>query len=320
MLNQDTIINIVNTTLPVVASSPVAIKLISVIENIVKNLYAPVLTFKNGKAEVDVEIYKKQKENELFINQTFTLYEITKLKNFVKTAEYAYEELKDNDANLYDSEHIDFDWIMRFFEATGNISNEDLQRLWGKVLAGELKHPGSCSLRTLGIIQNMSPKEAKIYNQICEYVFISGDCYFIFSSGFSEFNETNLNTHKYLSDIGLNYSDDIIPMVECGLLSTSNNLATNFKTNNILSINTPEILCLIIADANKDNFIEIDAYFLTTSGIELYNIIKNSPNFKTNIDYSVLCFKDLKTSYPELKITAHKIIDDDIDSTDLLTV
>lgn len=318
MFDQNTVIDIVNTALPILASSKVVIKLINVIEDVVKTLYAPILTLKNGKAEVDVEIYRKQKENDLLVNQTFTLYEITKLKNFVSSAEFAYEELKKDSASC-DDEPIDFDWIMRFFEAVSNISNEELQKLWGKVLAGEIKHSGSCSLRTLGIIQNMSSKEAKIYNQMCEYVLVSGDCYFIFSNGFSDFNEANENTHKYLADIGLNYSDNVIPLIEAGLLSTNNNLATNFKTNNVLSINNSGILCLIIADETKDNFMEIESYFLTTSGIELYNIIKSTADFKTNIDYPILCFRELKSAYPELSITAYRIIgEDDIDSTDLL--
>ena len=42
---------------------------------------------------------------------------------------------------------------MRFFDAVGNVSNEELQKLWGKVLAGEMQQPGSCSLRTMEVIR-----------------------------------------------------------------------------------------------------------------------------------------------------------------------
>ena len=47
-------------------------------------------------------------------------------------------ELQESDEQV--DTKIEFDWIMRFFDAVGNISNEELQRLWGKVLAGEMKH------------------------------------------------------------------------------------------------------------------------------------------------------------------------------------
>lgn len=59
MLDQQAIVDIVNTALPALASSPVTIKLLSVIENVLKTLYMPVLTLRNGKAEVDVEMYRK---------------------------------------------------------------------------------------------------------------------------------------------------------------------------------------------------------------------------------------------------------------------
>ena len=319
MLDTNTIMEIVNTSMPIIASSPVAIKLISVVENVLKTLYIPALTLKKGKAEVDVEIYRQQKNNELLNNQTFTLYEITKLKNFINTAQYASEELE-NDNSEYSDEQVDFDWIMRFFDAVGNISNVDMQKLWGKVLAGEIKQPGICSLRTLDIIRNMSAKEAQTYNELCKYVLTSGDCYFILSNGFYEFNADNTDTYMYMKNKELNFSDNIMPMIESGLISVTHNLATNFSTCNILKINNDQFLCLIISKGpndEKDRPFEIEAYFLTTSGIELYNIIKNTSDFKSNLEYHVLCFRELKRDYPDLSISAYQIIDDDT-SDDLL--
>ena len=39
--------------------------------------------------------------------------------------------------------------MMRFFDAVGNISEQELHLLWAKILAGELSRKGSFSLRTL---------------------------------------------------------------------------------------------------------------------------------------------------------------------------
>ena len=122
MLDQETIIDLINTSLPIVASSPVIIKLIKSVEKIIKTLYMPVLTLRNGKAEVDVEIYRNQN---LPNNQSFTLYEITKLKNFINSARYAEEELRNNAEAS--SEDIDFDWLMRFFDAVSCIGEKFLQ-------------------------------------------------------------------------------------------------------------------------------------------------------------------------------------------------
>jgi len=323
MIDQNNIVEIINTCLPVLitsaATSPVLIKLIGTVENVVKTLYAPRLTFRNGKAEVDVGLYKKQKESEFLENHTFTLYEVTKLKNFVYTANFAAEELKNNEQPASDDNNIDFDWIMRFFDAVGNISNEELQKLWGKVLAGEVRQPGTCSLRTMDIIRNMSQKEAEIYDKLCKYVVVSGDCYFIFHSGFSGIGKYNQSSHDYILKTGLNYSDSIIPMTECGLLSVDNDLATDFVTNKVLSIQNQKVVCFIIANKFKKNFLSIEPYFLTTSGIELYKIIQGMTGFLPDTEYPILCFKELKKQFPKLSISAHKILgDDDFDQEDLL--
>lgn len=315
MLDQETIIDLINTSLPIVASSPVIIKLIKSVEKIIKTLYMPVLTLRNGKAEVDVEIYRNQN---LPNNQSFTLYEITKLKNFINSARYAEEELRNNAEAS--SEDIDFDWLMRFFDAVSCISNEEMQALWGKVLAGEIKSPGNCSLRTLEIVRNMSSIEAGIFNKLCKYVVNSGDCYFIFDFGFSELNEFNQRSSTYIETSGLKYSESIIPMIECNLLSVDNRLATDFKTDRVLSIQNDQVICLVINN-EEENFISFEPYFLTKSGVELYNIISSMPEFRSSYTYPVLCFKELKEMYASsgLSITAHKIIgDNDFDESDLL--
>lgn len=318
MIDQNTIIEMVNTSMPILASSPVLIQLVKTVESVIKTLYTPALTFKNGKAEVDVEIYRKQKNNELIENKNFTLYEITKLKNFINSARFAAEELSKSERQDADG-NLDFDWIMRFFDAVGNISNEELQKLWGKVLAGEINCPGVCSLRTMDIIHNMSQNEAEIFNNLCKYVLISGDCYFIFHQGFCEPNTYNTESNNYILKTGLNYSDSIMPMVECGLFSIDNYLATDFKTDKVLSIQNREIICFIISDGTIDKFISIEPYTLTKSGIELYNIIQKTSEFKTNIEYPMICFKELKTEYPDLLFSAHRINGtDDFDAEDLL--
>lgn len=125
MLDHNTILEIINSTLPVLASSPVLIKLFGTIENVIKTLYMPTLTLKNGKAEVDVEIYRKKNEA-ILLNQTFTLYEITKLKNFVKAANFAAAELQNYREQSTNDNNLDFDWIMRFFDAVSNVSNEEM--------------------------------------------------------------------------------------------------------------------------------------------------------------------------------------------------
>lgn len=55
---------------------------------------------------------------------------------------------------------VDDDWIFRWRDAASMVSSQELQELWGRALAGEIKSPGSCSLRTLEFLRNLSHGEA----------------------------------------------------------------------------------------------------------------------------------------------------------------
>ena len=85
---------------------------------------------------------------------------IVKQQNIEAVSGYAYEELL-GDAPI-SPEPVDEDWITRFFNKASDISTDEMQVIWGKVLAGEIKQPGSYSLRTLDILSNLSKKEANV--------------------------------------------------------------------------------------------------------------------------------------------------------------
>lgn len=55
----------------------------------------------------------------------------------------------------------DPDWIERFFELAEDSSNKAMQRMWAKVLAGELLKPGSFSYKSLLTLKQMTQKEAE---------------------------------------------------------------------------------------------------------------------------------------------------------------
>ena len=59
------------------------------------------------------------------------------------------------------AQEIDPDWFSQYCELVLNISNDNMQQLWAKILAGEIATPGRFSLKTLQILQQMSHKEAQ---------------------------------------------------------------------------------------------------------------------------------------------------------------
>ena len=65
-----------------------------------------------------------------------------------------------------------------------------------------------------------------------------------------------------------------------------------------------KVLCLIISDKPEGNHISFEPYVLTKSGIELYNIIKRTSGFKTNTEYPVHCFRELRKNVVSKRIAA----------------
>lgn len=62
------------------------------------------------------------------------------------------------------------DWINHFFDMAEKVSSEDLQFWWGRILAGEIKKPGSFSLRTLEVLKNLSRQEAENFVKLSNYI------------------------------------------------------------------------------------------------------------------------------------------------------
>lgn len=81
----------------------------------------------------------------------------------------AAEQLR-NEKNV-SSDPVDDDWIAKFFSIVEDISSEEMQLLWGKILAGEIKQPNSFSFRTLNVIRNLSKEEAETIMKVANFAF-----------------------------------------------------------------------------------------------------------------------------------------------------
>lgn len=63
---------------------------------------------------------------------------------------------------------VNDDWIFRWRDSASAVSAADLQHLWGQVLAGEVKSPGSYSLRTIEFLRNISQEEARSIEKLAK--------------------------------------------------------------------------------------------------------------------------------------------------------
>jgi hypothetical protein len=88
--------------------------------------------------------------------------------NASKAVVYAEERLA-NDAQEPPDRSIDDDWLFTWREYAGNVSTEELQQLWGNILAGEVKSPGTYSLRTLEFLRGLSKSEAELITELAQF-------------------------------------------------------------------------------------------------------------------------------------------------------
>ncbi len=74
------------------------------------------------------------------------------------------EQLGDKEVADQEPDH---DWTARFFNYIQDVSSEEMQLLWAKVLAGQIEQPGSVSIRALSILRNLDQAGAKLFQTLC---------------------------------------------------------------------------------------------------------------------------------------------------------
>ena len=80
----------------------------------------------------------------------------------------AADELGNEEVQNHD---IDHDWVARFFSDVQDVTSEHMQRIWAKILAGEVETPGRTSLHTLAILKNMTQSDAVLFAKMSAFVF-----------------------------------------------------------------------------------------------------------------------------------------------------
>ena len=76
------------------------------------------------------------------------------------------ERLSDPESDAAD---VDPDWLNYFAGYAEKASSEKVQDLWGRVLAGEVRHPGSFSLMTLRLLAELDQQMASWFQDECSF-------------------------------------------------------------------------------------------------------------------------------------------------------
>jgi hypothetical protein len=101
--------------------------------------------------------------------------EIQRQKNLEEIVKEGLKQSVENDEKVQDrsesDQTINPDWMIRFRNLAQDVSNTDMQTVWGRVLENEAREPGSYSFRALECLSNMRQVDAVLFQKACHLAF-----------------------------------------------------------------------------------------------------------------------------------------------------
>ncbi len=188
--------------------------------------------------------------------------------SLAKAVIYAEKELQTDPSDPPQDEPQD-DWLLRWRECAAGVSSEELQQIWGQVLAGEVKSPGRFSLRTLEFLRNLSQAEAQAIERISPFV-INDVIY--------------RGDNSALEAEGVKFSD-LLAMQELGVLMGVDGLGLQWTWNSSVSTSFLRALTchgalILVLGPDATKVITLNACMVTAIGKQVLRLGNFSPNHK----------------------------------------
>jgi hypothetical protein len=214
--------------------------------------------------------------------------------NSAKAVLFAEEQLA-NDPQEPPDRPVDDDWLFAWRDYAGRISSEDLQRLWGSVLAGEIKSPGRHSMRTLEFLRGISRPEAELIERLAQFVVGS---------------RIVRSQADYMTTHGLSF-DHLLRLQELGVVFgvEALGLTTQYKTNipgRFIQALVSHGKVLIVEHADGTKQLAIEIYGLTTVGAQVLGL----GSFKPDLGYLRAVGKGIAAQGFDVKLCDWQQIDE----------
>lgn len=133
------------------------------------------VSYKDGAVEVvcqnkvNITLEKEQRSLDGRTSKRLDYQEQRRQQNIESVTSFAASELA-NEETVPD-ETPDQDWITRFFSFAQDISTEQMQHLWGRILAGEISKPGTYSLKALNLVRDFKQEDAEQVERVAKLAF-----------------------------------------------------------------------------------------------------------------------------------------------------
>lgn len=152
--------------------------------------------------------------------------------------------------------NMDDDWISYFFDKAKNISDSEMQLIWGKILAKEANNPTSISKSLVNSLSLIEKYQAETFQNLCQYQIeiiepskqASSKCLIIpFDIGGTYFEHINRSILSELDNIGLiSYTD----MGSKYLTNTPILKGSYFGKNFVITCSQPALPQIYIGSVN----------------------------------------------------------------------
>ena len=274
------------------SNSPTAI---SVVSSVVGGLFTTIFLRRNTSVAEFEKIKNgqfKEVADILLKAGKMTYVEYYQASNFLEVAKKAdkyYSEIHHDNNNA----NYDFDWFVRFYEAVGNISDEVMQDLWAKLLAGEVAEPSSFSLKTIDVLRNLSKQDAELFSLICSHSVMTR------GQNFLPHYDTYLEKHNI-------YYTDIMKLNEQGLIFNDGTIGFSMSIGqnpNVLFWNNDLVMTIESSD-DKNIEIHIKTYPFTKAGQELAVLVSKSVSEENFIELA----KEIANKNQECILGVYKIV------------
>ncbi|TCK96235.1 DUF2806 domain-containing protein [Paraburkholderia sp. BL9I2N2] len=170
--------------------------------------------------------------------------------------------IEDEDPNAVLSK----DWLNYFADIAAQKSDPEMQSLMGRILAGEIRRPGSFSPLTIHCLATLTRAVAQKFELLCYHVVCCQEAFFV------PLSDEDANTGKGLPQIGLSIID-LIQLTTYGLL---------LMDTKHMQLDSPDIFAVrgqsFTAIPSADEAL-IPCFLLTQAGAEIYRLVEISGSF-----------------------------------------
>lgn len=213
---------------------------------------------------VDYQRLREASEERL-INDT-----VRKELNVASAIVHAEETLRTERGEV-PNDTVEEDWLYRWRDHAGEVSSEELQKIWGKLLAGEVKAPGTYSLRTLEFLKNLSRSEAQLIERVSSFAF-NGIIWRPREGGYK---------------LPLSFTE-LMDLQELGILSGIDAMGLEFSLEDP-EISVPTYIralvcndkCLIIRHQTKASILKLPVVAVTKLGLQILTL----GSFRADLEY-----------------------------------